>query len=77
MYQKNLDGLNDNILKLCNLLNYTDNNFIVYKDVKFGHLRYKKYDYVTNQITTKFNNTTVLIALFKDGTVNICDSSGD
>ena len=76
MFQKNLDGLNDNILKLRNLLDYADNNFIVYEDVKFGHLRYKKYDYVTNQITTKYNNTTVLIAFCKDGTVKICDSSG-
>ena len=33
---KNLDGLKDNTLKLCNLLNYTDNNFLVYKDANFG-----------------------------------------
>ena len=71
---KNLNGLNENILKLCDLSDYTDNNFIAYENVNFGH---KKFDYVTHQVTTKFNNTIVLLTLFKDGSVKICDSSGD
>ena len=56
---KNLDGLNDNILKLCTLLDYTDDNFIVYEDANFRHMRYKKFDYVANQIITRFNYTTL------------------
>ena len=72
LFQKKLDGLNGNILKLCNLLDYTDNNFIVYEDANFGHVRYKKFDDVTNQSITSLNNTTLSIALFKDGSVKIC-----
>lgn len=70
--KKKLDHLNDNILELCNILQYTDNNFIVYEDTKFGHLRYKKYDNSTNQIITRFNNTTLLIVMFRDGSIKIC-----
>ena len=72
LYQTKLDVLNDNILKLCNLLDYTDNNFIVYEDINLGHVRYEKLGHVTNQIITRFNNTTLSIALFKHGSVKIC-----
>jgi len=69
--KKKLDGLNDDITQLCNLLEYTENNFIVYEDTKFGHLCYKKYDHSTNQIITRFNNTTLSIVMFKDGSFKI------
>ena len=69
LYPKNLDGFNDNILKLCNLLDYTDNNFIVYEDANFGHMRYKKFEHVTNQSLTRFDNTTLSVVLFKNGSV--------
>ena len=71
LYQKNLNGLNDNILKLCNSLDNTDNNFIVYEDANLGHMRYNKFDYVTNLIITRFNNNTLSIVLFKNGAVNM------
>ena len=65
------DGLNYDIIQLCNILEYTENNFIVYEDTKFGHLRYKKYDNATNQIITRFNNTTLSIVMFRDGSIKI------
>jgi len=67
--KKKLDGLNDDILKLCNLLDYNENNFIVYEDANFGHRRYKKFDKSTNQIITRFNNTTLSIVMLKNGSV--------
>ena len=44
---------------------------MIYEDTNFGHMRYKKFDYATHQIITRFNNTTVSSVLFKNGSVEI------